>query len=46
MARGQIVAPAAREKYHALESLAGEVRDPQVQVAIAAELIRLQQRGA
>jgi hypothetical protein len=45
MARGQMGAPTAREKYHALESLAGEVFDPQVQVAIAAELIRLQQRG-
>ena len=44
-ARGQMGALTAREKFHALESLAGEVRDPQVQVAIAAELIRLQQRG-
>ncbi|HKW21291.1 MAG TPA: hypothetical protein VJO13_07950 [Ktedonobacterales bacterium] len=44
-ARGQIGMPTAREKFHALESLGGEVRDPQVQVAIAAELIRLQQRG-
>ncbi len=34
-----------RANHRALESLAGEVRDPQVQVAIAAELIRLQQRG-
>lgn len=44
-ARGQMGAPTTREKYHALESLGGEVFDPQVQVAIAAELIRLQQRG-
>ncbi len=44
-ARGQMGASTAREKYRALESLAGEVFDPQVQVAIAAELIRLQQRG-
>ena len=33
------------DNYRALESLAGEVRDPQALVAIAAELIRLQQRG-
>jgi phage head maturation protease len=44
-ARGQMGAPTVRDKYHALESLGGEVLDPQVQVAIAAELIRLQQRG-
>ena len=44
-ARGHLGTPAAREKYLALESLGGEVRDPQVQVAIAAELIRLQQRS-
>jgi hypothetical protein len=44
-ARGQMGALTARDKYHALESLGGEVLDPQVQVAIAAELIRLQQRG-
>ncbi|HEX5548567.1 MAG TPA: hypothetical protein VFX24_14245, partial [Ktedonobacterales bacterium] len=44
-ARGQIGVPTAREKFYALESLGGEVLDPQVQVAIAAELIRLQQRG-
>jgi hypothetical protein len=44
-ARGQMGAPTAREKFHALESLGGEVIDPQVQVAIAAELIRMQQRG-
>lgn len=44
-ARGQVGAPTAREKFHALESLGGEVIDPQVQVAIAAELIRMQQRG-
>jgi hypothetical protein len=29
------------DRYRALESLAGEVGDPQVQVAIAAELIRM-----
>lgn len=44
-ARGQMGAPTAREKFHVLESLGGEILDPQVQVAIAAELIRLQQRG-
>jgi hypothetical protein len=44
-ARGQMGAFTTNDKYHALESLAGEVRDPQVQVAIAAELIRMQQRG-
>lgn len=42
-ARGQMGTPMATDKYRALESLAGEVRDPQVQVAIAAELIRMQQ---
>jgi hypothetical protein len=44
-ARGQMGAPTAREKFHVLESLGGEILDPQVQVAIAAELIRLQERG-
>ncbi|HEY7342225.1 MAG TPA: hypothetical protein VH591_15215 [Ktedonobacterales bacterium] len=44
-ARGQMGTPLATDKYRALESLAGEVRDPQVQVAIAAELIRMQQKG-
>lgn len=45
-ARGQMGSPLATDKYRALESLAGEVRDPQVQVAIAAELIRMQQQGS
>ena len=42
-ARGQMSAPEAAERYRALASLAGDVTDPQAQVAIAAELIRLQQ---
>ena len=35
----------AAEQYRALESLAGQVRDPQVQVAVATEMIRLQRDG-
>ena len=42
-ARRQMGAPEASERYRALASLAGDVTDPQAQVAIAAELIRLQQ---
>ena len=38
----QMGAPEAAERYRALASLAGDVTDPQAQVAIAAELIRLQ----
>lgn len=43
--RGLREAPSATEQYRALESLAGSLRDPQVQVAVAAELIRLRQQG-
>lgn len=42
-ARRQMSAPEAADRYRALASLAGDVTDPQAQVAIAAELIRLQQ---
>jgi hypothetical protein len=44
-ARGLMEAPTAAEQSRALESLAGRISDPQAQVAIAAELIRLQQQG-
>ena len=43
-ARNQMSAPEAAERYRALASLAGDVTDPHAQVAIAAELIRLQQQ--
>lgn len=43
--RGLREAPSATEQYRALESLAGSLRDPQAQVAVAAELIRLRQQG-
>jgi hypothetical protein len=33
-------------EFRALEALAGRLRDPQAQLAVAAEMIRLQQRGA
>ena len=36
--------PGAAEQYRALESLAGRLSDPQAQVAVAAEMIRLQQQ--
>jgi len=35
----------AQEQYRALEALAGRLADPQAQVAVAAELIRLQREG-
>ncbi|HLY29540.1 MAG TPA: hypothetical protein VKQ36_00805, partial [Ktedonobacterales bacterium] len=35
----------ADEQYRALEALAGKLRDPQAQIAVAAELIRLRQSG-
>jgi len=38
---GELVS--AEEQYRALESLAGRLRDPQAQIAVAAELIRLRQ---
>ena len=44
-ARGLLEAPTAAEQSRALESLAGRISDPLAQVAIAAELIRLQQQG-
>jgi hypothetical protein len=43
--RGLLEAPTVAEQSRALESLAGRISDPQAQVAIAAELIRLQQQG-
>jgi hypothetical protein len=33
------------EQYRALESLAGRLADPQAQIAVAAELIRLRAQG-
>ncbi|MDE3231232.1 MAG: hypothetical protein KGO05_15240 [Chloroflexota bacterium] len=33
------------DEFRALEALAGRLRDPQAQLAVAAEMIRLQQRG-
>jgi hypothetical protein len=41
-ARGQV---SAAEQYRALEALAGSLRDPQAQMAVASELIRLQREG-
>lgn len=38
--------PTDNERYAALESLAGKIADPQVQTAIAAEMIRMQQEAA
>ncbi len=38
--------PGAHEQYRALEALAGRLTDPQAQVAVAAEMIRLQQEAA
>ena len=43
--RGMAESPTAAEQYRALESLAGKLRDPQAQVAVAAELIRMRQQG-
>lgn len=42
--RGRTEAATPAEQYRALESLAGRLRDPQAQVAVAAELIRLRQQ--
>ncbi|HEV2239049.1 MAG TPA: hypothetical protein VGR57_20500, partial [Ktedonobacterales bacterium] len=39
-------APSAHDQYAALEALGGKLRDPQAQVAVAAEMIRLQQEAA
>jgi hypothetical protein len=44
-ARGPLAAPTATDQYRALESLAGRIHDPQAQVAVAAELIRLRHQG-
>ena len=44
-AYGAIEQTAASEHYRALESLAGRLTDPQAQIAVAAELIRLRQQG-
>lgn len=38
--------PTDNERYAALESLAGKISDPQVQTAVAAEMIRMQQEAA
>ena len=38
--------PTQSDQYAALESLAGKLHDPQAQVAVAAEMIRLQQEAA
>lgn len=43
---GPSAGPVASDQYRALESLAGRIRDPQAQVAVAAEMIRLQQEAA
>lgn len=39
-------APAAGEQLRALEALAGRLSDPQAQIAVATEMIRLQQQAA
>lgn len=44
-AGGSSLAPAPGDEFRALEALAGRLRDPQAQLAVAAEMIRLQQRG-
>ncbi len=38
--------PTAAQRIQALEAVAGQIRDPQAQVALAAEMIRLQQEAA
>jgi hypothetical protein len=38
--------PTDNDRYSALESLAGRISDPQVQTAVAAEMIRMQQEAA
>jgi hypothetical protein len=43
---GYAGAPSSSDQYRALESLAGKIADPQAQVAVAAEMIRLQQEAA
>ncbi len=42
---GSVGQPSAAEQYRALEALAGRIGDPQAQIAVAAELIRLQREG-
>jgi hypothetical protein len=44
-ASGPVGQPSAAEQYRALEALAGRIADPQAQIAVAAELIRLQREG-
>jgi hypothetical protein len=39
-------APGASEQLRALEALAGRLNDPQAQIAVATEMIRLQQQAA
>jgi hypothetical protein len=43
---GYAGAPSSSDQYRALESLAGKIADPQAQVSIAAEMIRMQQEAA
>lgn len=43
--RGMAEPPTAADQYRALESLAGKLSNPQAQVAVAAEMIRMQQKG-
>jgi phage head maturation protease len=43
--RGMAESPTAADQYRALESLAGKLSNPQAQVAVAAEMIRMQQQG-
>ncbi|HEX6818894.1 MAG TPA: hypothetical protein VF120_11000 [Ktedonobacterales bacterium] len=38
--------PSPQDQYRALEALAGRLADPQAQIAVAAELIRLQREGS
>ncbi len=45
-ADGVLGAHEAGAEFRALEALAGRLRDPQAQLAVAAEMIRLQQRGS
>jgi hypothetical protein len=44
-ATGYATGYAPGAEFRALEALAGRLRDPQAQLAVAAEMIRLQQRG-
>jgi hypothetical protein len=44
-ATGYATGYAPGAEFRALEALAGRLRDPQAQLAVPAEMIRLQQRG-